>query len=485
MSAPSGTSQNRSVVIAAVAAAAVLLSIQLLIPPIVGLGNNGDFERSMGWAGLDYLSGNGPDTFVSWMLPRYAIVPFAWRPSNYWTSETPLVAAAVLASRAFPNGGIFDVRFLGGLHIALLLIAIGALVASCRPLSPAAQWLAAGLLVFFFTDVGYAASLNSLYSQNASLLFLLLTAAAAALAIRRGRLDDWLLLGYFGFAVLFVGSKPQESVQGPLLAVFGASLAGSRLGRWWRQPAVLLAIALCLFSVAYYRRTPAWLRPVALYDALFRELLTNSPDPALDLRDLKLDPGLLRYVNTSPYPPESPLHDPAFAKAFVRDFNYRTLLGFYLAHPRRLASLLERGSQSAFHLRPLGLGNFAKERGLPPGAMATRFAWWSDFRLALTAHALLWLGVLFGGNLAVAVAGYRRASLRGRDFRRAVILLVVMAGLEFLVVVLADEMGDVARKLFVFHALCDLLLIADAAWLAQVLASRSATRSAAAGAPPY
>lgn len=122
---------------------------------------------------------------------------------------------------------------------------------------------------------------------------------------------------------------------------------------------------------------------------------------------------------------------------------------------------------------------------MPPGAMTTHFAWWSDLRLMLTPHALLWLGFLFGGTLAAAAAGYWRDSPRGRLNRQALVLLVAMASVEFLVVVLADEMGDIARKLFVFHALCDLLIVAEAAWLAQMLLARAPTRPSSGDGPPY
>ena len=458
---------------------AAILTSQLLIPPIVGLADNGDFERVMGWAGLRYPSDNREDNFVSWMLPQFAIVRSDWHPGAYLTSEAPVAAVAVLAARIFSEGDLFDVRVLGCFHMILLLAAAGSIIAACRNLSLVTQWLVAGLIVFVFTDIGYAAPLNSLYSQTASLLFLMLTVAVVAVAIRRGRLDGALLIAYFLCATLFVCSKPQESLQGPLLAALGLGLAGwRRVKGWWRRPAVWLALGLCAVSLLYYRLTPRWLQPLAVYNSLFRELLPNSPDAARDLAELGLDPSLIKHLNSDPYVPESPLHDPSFrAKLFPR-FGYRALLGFYLSHPRRLASRIQRGAESAFHLRPLVLGNFAKARGMPPGTKATQFAWWSNLRLKLTPHALFWLSLILVGNLVAAELGYRHNSKRAQLFPLAVAVLALMACVEFMVAVLADEIGDIARHLFVFHALCDLLLIADAGWLTQALVER--TRSSAA-----
>ena len=49
-----------------------------------------------------------------------------------------------------------------------------------------------------------------------------------------------------------------------------------------------------------------------------------------------------------------------------------------------------------------------------------------------------------------------------------------MAVLEFLTAVGADGHMEMPRHLFLFQALCDLLLVLDLTWCAQTLASRPA-----------
>jgi hypothetical protein len=51
----------RAASIAAVAAAAALVSLQLFVPPIVGLANNGDYGRMMDYAGVRYRPGTTPE----------------------------------------------------------------------------------------------------------------------------------------------------------------------------------------------------------------------------------------------------------------------------------------------------------------------------------------------------------------------------------------------------------------------------------------
>ena len=90
------------------------------------------------------------------------------------------------------------------------------------------------------------------------------------------------------------------------------------------------------------------------------------------------------------------------------------------------------------------------------------------------AAGILWMTLLFGGNLAAALLTYRRAGPRGRLFREGVVLAVAMAGLAFAVCAFAQTPPDAARSLYAFHALCDLLLIADAAWLTRTLLAKVA-----------
>ena len=100
----------------------------------------------------------------------------------------------------------------------------------------------------------------------------------------------------------------------------------------------------------------------------------------------------------------------------------------------------------------------------------------------LGARPLLWIALLLGGNAAAALAGHRRAGRRGRLFREGVLLLVAMASLAFAVCALAQAPPDLSRALYSYHALCDLLLVADVGWIVQALADRRP--AVLAGAPP-
>lgn len=462
-------------VVAAIAVAVAILAAQLLVPPIIGLANNGDFEKVMGYAGIRYRETAYEDKFNAYIVQTFDRVQPGWYRSGYLTSETLLALLARGASGPLSQPGAFDIRFLGALLTILLLIALGIFVAACRDLRPAARWAVAALLVLVFTDVGYAAPFNSFYSQAASLVFVLLTLAIAALATRNGRLKGGLLVAYFVCAALFVCSKPQEPVHGPLLAALGWILAAEPARAWWRRPASWLAVGLCVLSLAYYRAIPREaIRNVGLFHTVFTDLLPNSPDPAADLVELGLNADLLRYNGTNAYQPGAPMSDPDFDARFFQRFDFASLVRFYVRHPIRLADRLKRGAPLAFRLRPWRAGNYTKDSGYPRNTMTSHFALWSDTRLRLGRHGVAALLLLYGVNATLVFFGGRfRFAPMPRLARVTLGIVLAMAVVEYVVCALADYLGDFSRHLYVFQALYDLVLIADIGWAIQSLAARS------------
>jgi len=462
---------NRRIVVGAVAAALTVLALELLVPPVIGLADNGDYHRVMGYAGFDHSVVERADRYFAFLQTRYRILPVGWFRSGYLTSETGLALAARLASPASWRGGLFDLRLLAALHLALLALGLGLLLRACRELPVPAQATAATLLVFFFTDVGYTAPFNSFYSQTASLLFLILLAAVTAEAVRRGRLDGPLLAAYFFCAAAFVGSKPQEAIQGPVLALLGFRLAGGGLRAAWRKPALWLALALCAFAAWYGRQTPVTLRSAALYQVVFYEILPHSPTPAADVGELGLDPAWLKYSGTDAFRPGTALADPAFVSRFLDNAGYGKVGRLYLRHPGRFAERLDRASRRVWSLRP-SYGNLEKSDAHPALTLTDRFAVWSRLRLRLFGpHGLLWLAILLGGNAALALGTYRRASGRGRMFRDGLLAAIAMSGTAFFVCVFTNATPDFSRVFYAAEAVCDLLLVADATWIVVAIAT--------------
>jgi hypothetical protein len=431
---------------------ASILAHQILCPPIVGLADNGDFSRITDHLGLTPEAASIEDRYVRFIVPRYSTGPLALR--RYMSSEILLAGSARLAALPLSPTGTFDLRWVGMVHSLALLGAAVVLWKASRRLTNGAAVAAGSFAAFAFTDVGYVAPLNSFYAQVASFVFLFWVAALAAVSLADGGRRAWPIAGYFAAAFLFVASKPQEALQSIPLALFGAFLA-RRPGRRW----IAAAGAALLFAAsgALFVGTRGGFQQGALYKLVFFEILPRSTDPAADLRALGLDPAAARYSGTTNYGESSPFRDPLVRGSLFPKLGYRALSRFYLTHPARVADELLRGAPAGMNLCA-SYGNFAKSAGLAPGAQSGAYRAWTKLRLLGVGSAPLVLGLIYGANLLLSLAGRVPAAARV-----SLATLVAMGALAFAVCTLFSAQIDLPRKLYVFHAITDLLLVADLA----------------------
>jgi hypothetical protein len=466
-----GSARRRWWGAALLATAAAIVGHQLFFRPIVGLADNGDYARVTDHIRLaselpaPETAGPG-DRYFLYVVSQFRNAP----PGNRrnLSSEILLGAVARLAALPFSRGGRFDLRWMGAVHALALL---GAAVFFWRKASrsvPAGAAVAAGAFaVFAFTDVGYAAPLNSFYTQEASLVFLFWTAAFVAASLDDGGRSALPIAGYFVAAVLFVASKPQEAAQSIPLALFGAYLA-RRPNR--RGIAAGGAALLFLAAGAFYFGTgrEGGFRQVMLYKTVFYEILPRSPDPAGDLRVLGLDPGLERYSGTTTMGPDSPFRDPRVRAAVFPRLDYGALVRLYIRRPARAASELVRAAPAGLDLRAdPGFGNFEKSAGFPPGARSSAYSAWTRLRLRAGRSAPLALVLFFAAHALLAITGRISPGARA-----SLLMLVAMGTLSFLICTLSSAHIEIGRKLYIFHAITDLMIVVDLALAGRALAAR-------------
>ena len=438
---------------------AAALAFQLLVPPIVGLADNGDFSRIAGPLGVFPPEDLGGAAFFSWIVPQYR-----FDPTRIWlhglccySSQTLLAISSLPVGLALSPPGRFDLRATGIVNGLALLGAVGWLLYSLRPLPFGLRILGGLLLVAVFSDVTYVSLLNSFYTEPAALVFLLAALALALLLARTPNPPPWLAAGFFLVSALFATSRPQNALLGFFLAFLGWRLVRYEgKGRASRRRLVLLAaLVLCVFSLAYSRSTPRPLRRIYLFNAVFRVLLPNSPDPRDDLAHLGLSPDLVRLVGLSGFSPQAPVEDERFQRVFGK-VSYRTLAAFYAVRPARVWRAFERGAREAFETRPSGLGNYARESGKPAGSLSRSFSAWSRAKAWLVPRRLWFVIAYLFLNLIAAVhlrwkAGTRALSAAGEIW----IALVLLAAFQFAVASVMTG-AESRRSFFLFNAVFDL-----------------------------
>jgi len=436
------------------------LAFQLLVPPIVGLADNGDFSRVASPLGIFPPEELGDRAFFAWIVPQYR-----FDPGRIWihglccySSQTALALAALPVGLVAAPPRRFDLRATGLVNGLALAGALALLLLALQPLSLIPRGLAGLLLVAAFTDVGYVSLLNSFYTEPAALVFFLATLALALLLARSPNPPVWLAGAFFLASALLATSRPQNAPLGFFLAVLGWRIA--RYDDTRRRRLVLFAaVLLGAASFAYSRNTSPLLKRIYQFSAVFRTLLPDSPEPQRDLAALGLPPQFARWIDVPGFSPQAPVNDPAFQRAFAH-VGYGRLALFYAARPARLWRALDRGAAEAFEMRPDGVGNFAQATGAPPFAVSGSFSAWSRAKAKLLPGRVGFLALYFLGSLAAAIHLRRNAAGAAiRGVAEIWIALLFIAAFQFAVACVMTGATS-RRSFFFFNAAFDVTLIA-------------------------
>lgn len=408
-----GVGKRAAVAVPAIAAA--LLAWQLMIPPVVGLADNGDFGKVASLFSL--VPERAGEEFI-YIVTQWRVDPAALWDSEFRTTEHLHGAITRLA------GG--DMRWQGVTHGAVMIAAITLLAATIG-------WRAL-LAIPLLLDLAYSAYFNSMYMDAASMVWLALSLAAMI----GGRW--WLACAA---AVLFFGAKSVHAVPGLLL--IGAALAHRR----WAIAAIELAAML--WSVT--RVSPEYGGQV-MYNLIFTKVAAHASDG--DFRRIASRLGVredeLRLKGTTAFDPNAPSHSRPWIIEFAHRIPTSKMLDLYWHEPhlawRFVASDLR---EEAHRIRPIHLGNYDRSSGRAPGEKAGGpLSWWSACRSWQIRIAPWHLPVLYAGIGAWIVARRRWLTLPA--------LLWAMALIEFGISTLADAC-ETSRHLLLFHWLTDALIL--------------------------
>jgi len=441
--------------VAVLATAAAILTYQLFIPPVVGLADQGDFVRTI--ARFGYGPQHHGSLEYRYVEPKYVPDPHSRQP--YWeqaNSEYLFVDAALLLNKLISKDSALDITVAGLIHALALLAAFARLLWVTRRLrGHALVWIIA---LVALTDAGYVVYLNSWYAEPASCIFFLLLLAEGLEIASVQEMTMAGILRWSAWAFLWIFAKPQNAPIGLLLALITLRLAGWSGVRRMRVAAVTGACAL--FGCAIYNvfDMPTYGREANTYGMVFSGVLSDSKDPAADLRALGLDPQLARFKGTAAWSPITHFPEMAASGELAR-MNTFTVLRFYLLRPARMWRRLHGLLPEITLLRNRWYGNFEPSAGLPPATQSRAFTLWSYFHERVLPPFSKW--IVFA--LAVWPLECARRWWRARDAaaRRRVELLALLP-LSCLAALFASVYGDALdfiKHMYLFNLLLDTSLI--------------------------
>jgi len=432
----------------ALAVAAAILAFQILVPPAIGLADNGDFAKITHQFGLYPPVDDLSVSAFRYIHLQYDLRPGSHSDTGFHSSEALPIRAALWLNRVVAPRGVFDLRTMGVVHATLFLLAFALWIGLLRLERAGVRIALPALAVFVFCDVTFSACYNSFYLDAGAFVFLMLAVAALLRAVVRRRAADTVLA--LIFCLLLVTAKSQHALLAVPLAVF---LIWEREALWPRRPLLGGALAAVVvmgggaFGLA--EGSPPGYTGPCLFNMIFERLLPTAKDPSAELASLGLDESYARYKDMDAYMDRSPMRDPRWAGSFLARTSFLRLSEFYVTHPDRAWRVAKLALGEAALGRPPGIGNYDESSGRPPYAQSNAFSLWSTARRKLLGGNLWAYPLLFA--LSVGVVAWR--------FPAGGVALGLMGLIEFALGAMTDA-SEVTRHLFLFNTIWDVSLFA-------------------------
>jgi hypothetical protein len=459
-------------VLAAVAIAAALLGWQLFVPPIIGLADQGDFQKLLGPLGYAPVP-KGPEHKYDFLTREFVKDPSYRHPRfEQITSEFVLVTPAVMLNSLLGDENRFDLTLVGLTHTFFFLVALARLLYVTRALS---AWpVAWALILLVLTDVGYVAYLNSLYTEPASCIWFLFLLSECISFCTSERLTRASVLRFGIFGVLLITAKTQNALLSIPLAAY--VLATAMRDRWRVRYASFACVAAMLVAgVVMYRSLLPAPKVISLYDVVFYGILPDSRDPKADLVALGLNPDYAKYSGTLPWSENTGVADGALVNALQEKVTPFSLVAFYVARPARMLEHVEKRLPAYLSLRPEFCGNYEASAGKAPGARSKAIALWSNLHERILSPAGLFLLL---AALPLSVVAGLVITLRKRRSRAPTLgwvqlgtCLAACCFLSFFVAAFGDSYDNTKHQ-FLFNLLLDTCLVYGVTCVATALLSK-------------
>ncbi len=433
-----------------------IVVFQVLVPPSIGLADNGDFGK----ISLKFSLRVPYDPSMPKGSP-YIHLHWVFAPESHWKSgfhsaETALVNVALPLNRLVSGAGAFDLRCLGAVHASLFLLAFAFFVPLTGAVRPVLQAALLALAILFFCDAMYSTYYNSFYMDAAAFVFLMLALVFLVRAARPGEhgpVDRWAAVL---FCVLMLWAKSQHALLAIPLIVF---VLWKRRAMWPRHTVLASALAVSFIAggAAYslIRGTPPGYADPCLFNIIFDRLLPTAENPSAELAELGLDDSYLDYMGMNTYGPDAPLlRKNYWAQEFLGRTSFPLLARFYIFHPARALTVAGMALQQAARQRPLrdglgSVGNYDPSAPYPPFTETNAFAAWSAAKRAVL-ESWPWLYPLLFA-IAVGIVAWAHPA--------SAVALGLMEVLEFGLSGMTDSL-EVTRHLFFFEAIWDVTVFA-------------------------
>lgn len=442
-------------VLAAIAGAVILVCV-LLIPPLIGMADNGDFFRIISGQGIYKLDRYEEDQFFNFFSSKYGIYQYynEWG-EVFFSSQNLYIRAGLFLNNIFARDKtIFDIRFMSVFLIIEMILGLYLLVDYITWKKSRGEGLVlAAMAVFIFADTAYTAYFNSFYGEGLVYVSALILVASALLLTQK-RYSPFLLFSLVLInGIILIFTKQQNATEGVPLFILCICIAFFFQidNKNFRRFAVFGAVLMAVCGVMMYVIIPEEFVRINQYHAMTRGAMMASEDPEETLDEFGIN-GQYTVLDGSIYYEKYPAVD-VEAEQLVEDFydnyNFVSLTLHYLTHPKDLIYMLEEAAKNGYTIRPWEQGNYERDSGRLPGAKTDFMTFYSRLKANAVPNtagfAVIWMLVVCGLNI------------RDRQKLMIIICTIIMGLIQIGTSIIGAGDADMAKHIFMYNVSFDLV----------------------------
>lgn len=441
--------------VAAIISAMIMIMV-LMVHPLIGMADNGDFYRAITGHGIYKLDRYESDQFFDYFSSKYGLNQYYNdNEKSLFSSHNLYIKAAIFLNRLFsPDKGIFDIRFLSVFLLIELVIGIAMLVDYISYRKSLFQGMVLALMgVVIFADTAYTAYFNSFYGEGLVYVSMLILVMSALLMTQRRYPPLPLFLSMLINSIILIFSKQQSATEGvPLFILFiGMVFFIPKANKLLRKFAAGGAVLVAVCGIVMYTIIPENFVYTNQYHAMTRGILMMGEDPEEVLDGFGID-RQYSILDSSIYYERYPavdVEDKQFIDNFYSKYGFVSLTAYYMTHPRELIMMLDKAAENGYMIRPAVQGNYEREAGRAPGELTRFFTLYSSLKEQYIPNTigfvLIWL---------LAVLG---VSFRDKGKLLVMICTVIMGVIQIGTSIIGAGDADLAKHIFMYNVSFDLI----------------------------
>ncbi|WMC93728.1 glycan biosynthesis hexose transferase WsfD [Kineothrix sp. MB12-C1] len=442
-------------VVAAIMSTAIMIMV-LMIHPLIGMADNGDFYRTISGQGIYKLDRYEDDQYLNYFSSKFGLYQnYNENEDNMFSSQNLYIQTAVFLNNLFSSdNGIFDIRFLSVFLLVELVIGIAMLIDYISYRKSLFQGMLLAVIgVVMFADTAYTAYFNSFYAEGLVYVSTLILIASALLMTQKRYSPLLLFLSVLVNSIILIFTKQQNATEGlPLFILFICMVfflpkERTLLRKFVAGGAVLAAIC----GIVMYLIIPESFVWINQYHAMARGVLMTAENPEEALDEFGID-RQYSILDSSIYYERYPaveVESQQFIDDFYSKYGFISVSIYYVTHPNELIMMLDKAVTNGYMIRPAVQGNYEREAGRSPGEQTQFFTLYSDLKKQLVPNTigfvLIWFLVACG------------ISFRDKKKLQIILCTMLMGVIQIGTSIVGAGDADLAKHIFMYNVSFDLI----------------------------